>query len=420
MAADGSSTIGVNISSATSGATHRVTYGFGNLSSSYNLAAGTNSHSITVPLSWCAQIPNATSGTGAVTVETLYGGAVIGSETKYFTVTVPASVVPAIGGFTADGISLTWGLYLSGLSSAKLSITGAAGAQGSTITRYRIEGGGFAADAASLTTGALSAGTITFTATVWDSRGRTASKTVTITVQAYQKPSITTVGTSRCDASGAVTQAGTYIRAVCSYTWTSVGSNARSLKIEYRPSGGAWTQAYWDVPASGAAITFGGGEISVQKSYEVRYTLYDSITSTTATAKVPTGYVYMRWDPPHNSFGFGCYPEGDNRLQIADGWEIYHKGRTLTGSTRIPSEADLNNYETPGMYYCPYKNSAETMSNLPVQYAFSLLVERHSGVKQTFTQYRPSAPHSWVRNKFDGTWGPWVEQADGVNLVHTH
>lgn len=415
VAADGASAIGVSVSSATSGASHRVTYAFGSLSSAYSLAAGTNSHSMTVPLSWCAQIPNATSGTGAVTVETIYNGAVIGSETKYFTVTVPASAAPSIGGFTATGNDLKWSLYLAGISTATLKITGAAGAQGSTITRYRIEGGGFAADAATLTTGALTAGTIAFTATVWDSRGRTATKTLSITVKAYQKPSITSVTTSRCDASGAVTQSGTYIRAVCNYAWTSVGSNARTLKIEYRPSGGAWSTAYTGTPASGAAQVFGEGGISVQKSYEVRYTLADSLYSTTATAKVPTGYVYMRWDPPNNRFGFGCYPEGNNRLQIADGWDIYHRGRMLTDSTKIPAGADLNNYETPGMYYNGYNKNVETMANVPTAKAFSLLVEKHAGVKQTFTQYWATHPRTWVRNKYNSTWGPWVEQLDAQN-----
>lgn len=419
VAADGASTIGIGISSATSGATHKVTYAFGSLSSSYSLAAGTNSHSITVPLSWCAQIPKAASGTGSVTVETIYNGSVISSETKYFTVTVPASVKPTIGGFTVTGNNLKWNLYLAGISTATLKMTGAAGAQGSTITRYRIEGGGFAADAATLTTGALSAGTITFTATVWDSRGRSSTKTVSVAVQAYQKPGITAVSTSRCNASGAVTESGTYIRAVCSYTWTSVGSNARTLKIEYRPSGAsAWTSAYSGAPASGAAITFGGGGISVQQSYEVRYTLYDTITSTTATAKVPTGYVYMRWDPPNNRFGFGCYPEGNNRLQIADGWDIYHRGRMLTDATKIPAGADLNSYETTGMYYNGYNKDVATMANAPIDNAFSLLVEKHAGVKQTFTQYVTGNPRTWVRNKYNGTWGAWVEQIDKLNWLN--
>ncbi len=419
VAADGTSTIGVNISKATSGATHKVTYDFGKLSSSYSLAAGTNSHSITVPLSWCAQIPNAASGTGAVTVETIYNGSVIGSETKYFTVTVPASVTPSIGGFTVTGNNLKWNLYLAGISTATLKMTGVAGAQGSAITRYRIEGGGFAADAASLTTGTLSAGTLTFTATVWDSRGRTARKTLSVTVQAYQKPSITSAKTSRCNASGTVSESGTYLRAVCSYSWTSVGSNARTLRIEYRPSGtSAWTSAYSGTPESGAAQVLGGGGISVQQSYEVRYTLSDSIASTTAISKVPTGYVYMRWDPPNNRFGFGCYPEGSNRLQIADGWDIYHKGRMLTGSTKIPAGADLNAYETPGMYYNDYNKDVATMANAPTGNAFALLVEKHAGVKQTLTQYVTNNPRTWVRNRYSSTWGPWVEQLDKLNWLN--
>lgn len=431
VAADGASTIGVSISSATSGATHRVTYAFGNQSSAYSLAAGTSSHSITVPVSWCAQIPNAASGTGSVTVETLYGGAVIGSETKYFTVTVPASVVPTIGGFTATGNDLKWNLYLAGISTATLNITGAAGAQGSTITRCRIEGGGYAKDAASLTTGALGAGTITFTATVWDSRGRSASRTVSITVQAYQKPSITAVTTSRCNASGAVTESGTYIRAVCSYAWTSVGSNARTLKIEYRQSGsGAWTSAYSGAAASGAAQVFGGGGVDVQKSYEVRYTLSDSIASTTATSKVPTGYVYMRWDPPNNKFGFGCYPEGNNRLQIADSWALWTHGRDLALNThhRTDEKRNLHTaWNDTGLTTNFYHPNA-AMINQPTGYGNLLSIGNGAEKSQLwFSQawgdvyHRQGNGGGWSGSQAteDGSgWTAFLDKANWLNTVY--
>lgn len=78
----------------------------------------------------------------------------------------------------------------------------------------------------------------------------------------------------------------------------------------------------------------------------------------------------------------------------------------------IPANANLNDYQTPGMYYNPADAGAQTMSNIPDRYAFCLFVEQHAGVKQTFTTYIPGpGVRCWVRNYYNGNWGSWVQQA---------
>lgn len=76
---------------------------------------------------------------------------------------------------------------------------------------------------------------------------------------------------------------------------------------------------------------------------------------------------------------------------------------------QIPRGTDLNNMKTAGTYFCPSDGDANTMSNLPVKTAFSLQVERHAGVKQTFTVYWTGDPKMFIRNEYDGTFGPWFE-----------
>jgi len=90
----------------------------------------------------------------------------------------------------------------------------------------------------------------------------------------------------------------------------------------------------------------------------------------------------------------------------------------LTDATKIPAGADLNSYETTGMYYNGYNKDVATMANAPIDNAFSLLVEKHAGVKQTFTQYVTGNPRTWVRNKYNGAWGAWVEQIDKLNWLN--
>ena len=79
----------------------------------------------------------------------------------------------------------------------------------------------------------------------------------------------------------------------------------------------------------------------------------------------------------------------------------------------IPRGANLNSYTTPGFYYNPNNSDVSTMTNVPDKLAFSLLVERHAGTKQTFTIYSTDklGMKTWVRNYFNGTWGKWAQQA---------
>ena len=80
--------------------------------------------------------------------------------------------------------------------------------------------------------------------------------------------------------------------------------------------------------------------------------------------------------------------------------------------TYIPEGSNLNSYTTAGLYYNSDNTSTSTIANVPVVRAFSLLVERHAGVKQTFTTYTPgSGMITYVRNYYAGSWGNWVQQA---------
>lgn len=73
----------------------------------------------------------------------------------------------------------------------------------------------------------------------------------------------------------------------------------------------------------------------------------------------------------------------------------------------IPGNSDLNDYVVPGMYYCSADVTAATLLNIPSHHAFSLLVEKHAGTRQTLTEYMRSPFQIFVRNKYSNEWGPW-------------
>lgn len=79
--------------------------------------------------------------------------------------------------------------------------------------------------------------------------------------------------------------------------------------------------------------------------------------------------------------------------------------------TLIPQNANLNTYQTAGLYYNNSNNVVATMTNVPIKQAFSLFVEKHAGVKQTFTSYSTNGIQTWVRNFFNGTWSSWYQEA---------
>jgi hypothetical protein len=78
-------------------------------------------------------------------------------------------------------------------------------------------------------------------------------------------------------------------------------------------------------------------------------------------------------------------------------------------STAIPASSDLNSYQTTGMYNCAANATVTTLTNSPTTNAFSMLVEKHAGVKQTVTEYLAATPRTWVRNYYSGSWGAWKQ-----------
>lgn len=90
----------------------------------------------------------------------------------------------------------------------------------------------------------------------------------------------------------------------------------------------------------------------------------------------------------------------------------------IAGPVMIPSNADLNDYRTPGLYFSSSNNSVATFKNTPTSQAFALSVEKHAGVSQVLTEY-PTAtkPKLFHRNFYNSAWGAWREfSMDG----HTH
>lgn len=326
----------IKISRASSAFTHTLTYAFGSASGTIATKTTSTSVSWTPPVSLASQIPKAVTGTCTITCTTYNGNTNIGSKTCTLTLTVPSSVKPSISSLNASRVDGTvpaaWGIYVQTKSKAKLTINGATGSQGSTITSYSISGGGYKSTESSFTTGFLnSSGTITFTATVTDSRGRvSAAATVSITVQAYATPAFLDYSSQRCLSTGAINDDGTYVRGQITFQYSGCGGkNTVSGTIRYkRTTVSTWTSAA-EKFVSGAAVTFGGGAISSEYSYNIEYTLTDAFTSVTVQDIISTAAVVMDFKRGGKGVAVGKVAEKDNTFEVSETWDVRVYGKLL-------------------------------------------------------------------------------------------
>ena len=141
------------------------------------------------------------------------GSTWIAETSKTITLNVPSSVVPTIGSVTATGNNLLGSVYVAGKSTVTAKINNAVGAYGSTIKSYSLSGAGISSSSSSATSGLLSAGTHTLTGKITDSRGRTATKSISITVYSYYAPSLS-IDFYRCNSDGTRNDNGTYARVI--------------------------------------------------------------------------------------------------------------------------------------------------------------------------------------------------------------
>ncbi|MFZ5164960.1 phage tail protein [Enterobacter hormaechei] len=82
-------------------------------------------------------------------------------------------------------------------------------------------------------------------------------------------------------------------------------------------------------------------------------------------------------------------------------------------STGIGSNADLNDFTAPGLYYQPANAQAQTGKNYPEAIAGSLEVYKHAGITQIYRIYNSS--RSYIRTLYSGTWSAWTKQYDAAN-----
>ena len=430
----------ISTSAVNSAYRHTLRYAFG--SASGTIAAGiASSVSWTPPVSLASQIPSATAGSGTIYCDTYSGSTLLGTKSVSITLTVPGSVVPSAGTLSAalaEDTSGT-GLYVKGMGKAKLTLSGASGAYGSSITSYTITGGGWTATNGALTTGTLaSAGNITFTATVTDSRGRKASTTRAINVIDYVKPGVAVCDVYRCDADGNRKKAGTYFAVEINASYSAITGNTLSITARYKKQSESSYGTAMNVTNNGKTV-LGGGNIGASTTYDVLVTVADKYNSLPILRTLSTKSVLQSFKRSAGA-AIGKVAELENWLDIQ--WDTLIRGHLrvdggIMNNGYKKSIQDLlwinysgnDPYKTEANYDCVIATEdASILSDCPVSsgafYAYRKVYPiyspqfDHCKIVVELHESWPKKGRVWV-TAFDPNngWGSWHAVADCDDLL---
>ena len=177
------------------------------------------------------------------------------------------------------------------------------------------------------------------------------------------------------------------------------GTGAKAIQYQ----GAAISSSYLNANRTYAFVYDGSvyqliGDINTDTKYSV-------FTGATTSAAGKAGLV------PAPAAGYS------SRFLRGDGTWVSETSLCYHGQLSIPSNANLNDYTTPGWYYCPSNATVGTLSNCPASRAFSLRVYTHAGTNQVLTTYIPSDDlRIYIRNYYNNEWSDWYRIYTQVDM----
>ena len=238
-------------------------------------------------------------------------------------------------------------LYIQGRTQAKITHT-ASGKFGATINQYSASVDGKDYSGKTATSDALQTpGVLTITGTATDSRGFSTTASKTVTVLAYNTPSVVRNGSTgrfvcaRSTSDGTISEDGTALYVECSKSFASLaGNNKCTLRLRYAAEGGGWS-SWITLLAESAGNDYAGVVPGVTLSVSVVYTIeiqaVDKLgESGSVETRIPTSEMTFHLGENGKAVGIGRYASesGEKRLDVA--WDAYfEKGLQVSGATTL-------------------------------------------------------------------------------------
>lgn len=338
------SSVTINISPAVSSWTHNIYYRIGTGNWTRFATDVKSNYSWIVPLAIASSYPTATKGTITIGLNTYNGSTQIGgTQTVNLDITIPASVAPSVSSVTvseaASGLS-NFG-YVQTKSKLKI-VASASGSYGSSIRSYVYDIGSqsYSGLENTYTMGEVirDSDTVAVTVTVTDSRGRTASKTVSITVLAYSPPQITHFECSRCgDANGSANANGQYLKVTFGYSVSPLNNkNKASYLLKYS----VYDDGKWGGLTSGTQYTYSETFISAAailntaSTYQIGLVVTDSFGTASFYKEIGTAVRLLSYIVKRFAIAIGKIPEIDNIFDVALE-SIFRKKVTMNSDLQV-------------------------------------------------------------------------------------
>lgn len=329
----------ININRASSSFTHTLTYSFQGLTGTIATKTTNTSIGWTIPTSFYAKIPSANSSKGTITCQTYSGDTLIGTSTctfNAFVINSNPSISATVEDTNTSAIQATGdkNKLIRYISNAKVVIT-ATPKNSATISSVKVVNGSQIKTTASSTITAVDSGT--FNVSCIDSRGLTASVTVTKTLVQYIKPVITGVTLTRPSTTSNTINAS--VQGLCFNESFGAKTNTFELKWRYKKSTETTWSSYTIVTATRTGNNFNfsgelGKNFSYTEAFNFEFVLSDYFMSNTYSATVTRGLPIIDIGKDDINVN-GALNENGKRV-------ITTNGGTLTGLLNSP----LNNFVT--------------------------------------------------------------------------
>ena len=428
------SPITINISRHSSSFKHTVRYSWAGKSGTIATNVDTST-TWTIPLDFANDIPNSTSGTGTVYVDTYSGNTKTGTQSTTLTASVPSNVKPTFTGISlsdlngaAQNLIPNSDTFIQVISNIKVAFNGAVGSYGSSITGYYAEIIG-KNQSTSSNGGSLGImnyhGTIKIRASVSDSRGRWSdAREVSVTVLEYFAPALS----FSIARTGSTSSTLTVTRNAKIAPLTVSGSQKNSMRLTFKvarlgttnfqvdtgPATGSWTSIS-NLVNSQANLA---GNYLANQSWVVIGKLEDRFTYAEFMVNVATESVVLSYDRS----GVGVNKIRERGALDVKG-DIYANDQPiqqyqLTDNKGFGKQLkqDFNSVKETGVRWMDGSSP-----NNPFGGAWGMLevFRPNPNTNECIQRFTTSVGYMAVReNGFDNNWRPWryvAQQSESTN-----
>ena len=396
----------------------------------------------TVPIDYANRITNSDTGTVDVCVRTLQGDTIIGRDVYLngTSILVPKDIVPTLENITAsERVSkiaeiIPKGNFVKDKSTIRLEALGAKGAYGSTIVSTELSLGNLVVRATQGDFPANTSGTVTATAKITDSRGRTVSKAIQVHVADYYAPKILAFLANRAGNGTNKTITSTVLANVSPLIVNGSNINRYNLRIQYAEKGtNRWIDAVNLSNETTEVINRqidSGSFYALDKPYNLRLVIQDRI-SDLADSVILIRSSEVLTALGNGRIGFGGFPELKNQIEffkavtmhnslnveggiLSNGKPIQEFADTTKDGKSIKFTGDLNNLKTAGGYYAyRVNNSPQGADNTGY---VNVITQDNNNCVQMYVPHNKDV--MYMRRYYANVWSGWITACGEVDTWH--